>query len=508
MKFLKNKITPRLYQEKIFHKCVKKNCLVVLPTGLGKTIIGLMLSAYRLRRVKNSKILFLAPTKPLIMQHHNTFSKFFEHEDEELLVVSGEVSPEDREKLYNDAVIIFSTPQTIENDIITRSFSLKNVSLIIFDECHRGVGNYAYTFISDVYEKQGDNKMTLGLSASPGSNSEKIREVCKNLNFKNIVYKDEKSRDVKPYVKKKKINKVVVTLPDSLERIKKGLEVSFKKRLKVMKKNGLLNTSSINKVSKKDLLRIQGMLQKKISSAERTPELFDNISLVAEALKISYALELLQTQGVKQLISYFNSIKKKLRVKANRSLLKDEDFRESMREVYEIEDSVEHPKFEKLSEIVNNDIKDKKFIVFTNYRNTAKRVVEYLKENTDAKPVLFIGQSGSEGLSQKEQIRVLKKFSKGVYNVLASTSVGEEGLHVPSVDYAVFFEPVPSGLRMIQRKGRVGRTKIGNVIVMYTKGCIDEKYYYVSKYKEKKMKKAINDLKEEMNNDQKKLGEF
>jgi Fanconi anemia group M protein len=98
-------------------------------------------------------------------------------------------------------------------------------------------------------------------------------------------------------------------------------------------------------------------------------------------------------------------------------------------------------------------------------------------------------------LSQKKQLSVVKDFEGGEYNVLVATSVAEEGLHIPSVDCAIFFEPVPSGLRMIQRKGRVGRVKAGKIFVMYTKGCIDEKYLFISRAKEKRLGEAVNDAK-------------
>jgi len=171
----------------------------VLPTGLGKTIIALMLSIHSLK--DSRKVLFLAPTKPLVEQHRMTFKEYFESEENELLSVSGETSPDERKELYNKAVIIFATPQTIENDLLTRRLELNGVNLVIFDECHRGVGEYAYTFISKVYKQQNPKGKVLGLSASPGSNAEKIMEVCRNLNLNNVVNMDEDDEHVKPYVK-------------------------------------------------------------------------------------------------------------------------------------------------------------------------------------------------------------------------------------------------------------------------------------------------------------------
>ena len=118
-KMLIKNITPRLYQETIIGTCINKNCLVVLPTGMGKTIIALMLASQRLKCFPNSKVLFLAPTRPLVEQHLQTFKKHFEIDKEKLAVFTGYVRPEKRSELWKQAKIIFSTPQGLENDIIT-----------------------------------------------------------------------------------------------------------------------------------------------------------------------------------------------------------------------------------------------------------------------------------------------------------------------------------------------------------------------------------------------------
>jgi ERCC4-related helicase len=507
MDFFKKKPVLRLYQEKILSEASKSNCLVVLPTGLGKTIIGLSMSALMLNKNKEGFVLFLAPTKPLVEQHKRFFLEFF-NIDDEIILVSGNIKPLDREKEYKNAKIIFATPQTIQNDLIVKRLKLKNCCLLIYDECHRAIGDYAYTFISQVYKAQKNKIKVLGLSASPGSNKDKILEICKNLFFDNIIYKSEKDKDVLPYINKKEIELVELYLPKELEDIKKLLENSLKKKLEIMKIRGLINTSNINRISKKTFLIINSDLSKKIKESNDA-KLFKFISLNSEIIKTLYCLELLQTQGVKPLISYFNELKNHLKVKSNSNLFKDYDFRDAVLKSFDIEDKIEHPKFEKIKQMINNNLKNNaKFIIFTQFRATAKRIVKCLKSNI-INPVLFVGQAGKDGLSQKKQLNVIKDFESGEYNVLVATSVAEEGLHIPSVDFAIFFEPVPSGLRMIQRKGRVGRVNIGKVFILYTKGCIDEKYLFVSRSKERRMGQAINDAKEFIEGKkQKNLGDF
>ncbi|HNW37759.1 MAG TPA: ERCC4 domain-containing protein, partial [Methanosarcina vacuolata] len=86
------------------------------------------------------------------------------------------------------------------------------------------------------------------------------------------------------------------------------------------------------------------------------------------------------------------------------------------------------------------------------------------------------------------------KFRAGEYNVLVATSVAEEGLDIPSTDLVLFYEPIPSEIRSIQRKGRTGRQHKGRVIILVTKGTRDEAYYWSSKSKEKKMLNSMHGL--------------
>jgi ERCC4-related helicase len=180
-------ITPRTYQQTIFATAIKHNTLVVLPTGLGKTLIAKMLAKYRLEKFPDSKVLFLTPTKPLATQHMDTFlDTFFESE---LFLAMGTITPDKRKEAYVSAKIIFATPQTIENDIINKRISLDNVSLIIFDEAHRATGDYSYGFIAKQYDMHGKDKRVLALTASPGTDKEEITKICSNLNIEKIEVK-------------------------------------------------------------------------------------------------------------------------------------------------------------------------------------------------------------------------------------------------------------------------------------------------------------------------------
>ena len=277
-KYMLKNITPRIYQETILASCVSNNCLVVLPTGMGKTLIALMLATQRFKQYPKSKMLFLAPTKPLVEQHLTTFKNHFEISEDELAVFTGMIRPEKRQEMWKSAKVVFSTPQGLENDIISSRIDLDEVSLMVFDEAHRAVGDYSYVFISKQYNKNAKHPRILALTASPGSELEKIKEVCKNLFIEKFEIKTEEDPDVKPYVQEMELEWVNVKLPPEFLIVKKYLEMSFKSKLAEMKKYGVTNSSAVYGMGKKDLISLQGSLHARISHGENYFEIMKSLS--------------------------------------------------------------------------------------------------------------------------------------------------------------------------------------------------------------------------------------
>ncbi|HKZ89557.1 MAG TPA: DEAD/DEAH box helicase, partial [Thermoplasmata archaeon] len=108
-------IEERAYQVNIARACQERSTLVVLPTGMGKTIIAAMVIAETLRK-RGGRILFLAPTKPLVEQHAGTLKDLLVVE--RIALFTGEAtSPEERDLLWRENKVIVSTPQVIRNDL-------------------------------------------------------------------------------------------------------------------------------------------------------------------------------------------------------------------------------------------------------------------------------------------------------------------------------------------------------------------------------------------------------
>ncbi|MFX1575520.1 MAG: DEAD/DEAH box helicase, partial [Promethearchaeota archaeon] len=196
----KDKLIYRQYQENIVRGCSRKNSLVVLPTGLGKTIIGILLAVKALEKYPESKILILAPTRPLVAQHTSSYQKFLDLDINKINSFTGKIKPKKRIFLFNHSQIIISTPQIIKNDIERGRYNLKHVSLLIFDEGHRTKGNYAYNFISNEYISTCTDPLILGLTASPGKDYFHIQQLCNNLFIENVIFKSYDDNDVQKYI--------------------------------------------------------------------------------------------------------------------------------------------------------------------------------------------------------------------------------------------------------------------------------------------------------------------
>ena len=495
---LSSDFEPRVYQKKIAEVATSTNTLVVLPTGLGKTMIAVMVAAKILERDPRSKVMVLAPTRPLVLQHRKAFGEELRLPDGDMVTLTGTVEPGDREVLWMKARVIFATPQTVYNDVHHGRISLKDVALAVFDEAHRSVRDYTYTKLATAYKETADRPLILGLTASPGASREKINEIKRNLFIDAVEARSEESEDVKEYVERTDIGTIRVRVPDEYYETTLRLRELYNERVKKLLNGGFLRS---NRVSKKALLEARIAISARLKSAQasrgQTGYIFGAIINQAQAVAILHALEMIETQGAPPLLRYLQKMRDRPdKGKAIASLVRDPKWLK-VEEGAALLASIPHPKISVMLHVVGEQLRrkpDSKVIVFTQYRDTIEDIVKALgKEGVTARR--FVGQSdreGSKGMDQQLQSETLDLFRKGEFKVLVSSSIGEEGLHVPDVDLVVFYEAVPSEIRYIQRRGRTGRTTEGKVIILLAEGTVDESYYYSTLLKETRMKELVS----------------
>ncbi len=487
----------REYQKKIADVATTANTLVVLPTGLGKTIIAIMVTAEMLRRFPESRVMVLAPTRPLVLQHLRAFGAELQLPEGSIAALTGTVDPGERELIWMKSKVIFATPQTVYNDVRHGRVSLRDVVLAVFDEAHRSVKDYTYTKLATVYRESAERPLIMGLTASPGASKEKINEIKRNLFIDAVEARSEESDDVKGYVEKTNIETVKVRVPDEYYETTLRLRELYNDKVKKLLSGGFLRS---NRVSKKALLEARIAISARLRSAQASGGqkgyIFGAIINQAQAVAILHALEMIETQGAPPLLRYLEKMRERPdKGKAISSLVRDPKWVRVEEEAEKLA-SFPHPKIKIMLDVVRQQLEkkgDSRVIVFTQYRDTIEDIVRALeKEGLTARR--FVGQSdreGSKGMDQQSQTRTLDLFRKGEFRVLVSSSIGEEGLHVPDVDLVVFYEAVPSEIRYIQRRGRTGRTTEGRVVILLAEGTVDESYYYSTLLKESRMRELV-----------------
>jgi len=511
MSYLREKhIEHREYQLKIAKECVSKNSLVVLPTGLGKTIIGVYVAAVTLENFPPlSKIIVLAPTRPLINQHYNSFKNLMKIPEEQFVVLTGKTVSEKRVDLFRENQIIFYTPQTLRNDLVNKKYTLENVCLIIFDEAHHATGDYAYTLIADEFVDQNPDGTILGLTASPGSSKEKINILCENLHIplENIHTRTRKDGEVKTYLKPMDVYKIGVNLTELMGDAYLAIQTLLEERLQYLSQLGFLSVSSkklYEKVIRKDLIKLNAELVRLVKGDGDKTGVYSALSVNAQALILYHMLELIEQQGLDVLLIYLTKVKqdarKKTSSKAVKILASDHRINQIYIELKKNEDlspeQLIHPKFYVLEKLLLEEFKnhpESRVLVFVKLRDSVKNIVKKLKTSDTAviKPARFVGQAtkskDDKGLSQKNQLEILEQFKQGQCNILVSTNVGEEGLDIAECDLVIFYDVVASEIRFIQRKGRTARHREGKVIILYCKDTHDEIYMHIALSKLSKM---------------------
>lgn len=502
-------IEPRTYQTTIASSCLEGSTLVVLPTGLGKTALALLVISSRLDQERESRVLMMAPTRPLVEQHHDFLAAALPKAN--VVAFTGGSSPADRRFRWETADVVVSTPQVVQNDVTAGRYSLEEVTLVVFDEAHRARGNYSYVYVAERYMEQrsatGRQGLCLGTTASPGNDPKQVLEVCRNLGLERVEIRSEDDVDVRPYVHEIVTRWRVVGVPPGTRGVVRPLEKIKTGLIRELQRKGMLRRGP--KVSVTDLLKARERIQEAISARKKDgstvgDDLSDLIRLSmsqAKAMTLDHAIELAETQGPGPLRAFLKRIHERPSASTG-ELLAEPLMQEAIEAAEEIEGH--HPKIDLLKEVLEEQFErdpGSRVIVFSHYRDTAELIIEELSTTEAVCPSRFVGQASrtrNKGMTQAEQSRVLDSFRDGSTNVLVATSVAEEGLDIPATDMVVFFEPVSSEIRSIQRRGRTGRARTGRVEILITKGTKDEVVFWASKKREGRRRSRLENLREEL----------
>ncbi|KAL5776376.1 hypothetical protein ACOSP7_009302 [Xanthoceras sorbifolium] len=468
----------RDYQFNITKTALFSNTLVALPTGLGKTLIAAVVMYNYFRWFPDGKIVFAAPSRPLVMQQIEACHNIVGIPQEWTIDMTGQLSPSIRACYWKTKRVFFVTPQVLEKDIQSGTCLVKYLVCLVIDEAHRALGNYSYcTAVREVMSVPVQLRI-LALTATPGSKQQTIQLIIDNLHISTLEYRNENDDDVSPYVHNRKIELIEVAMGNEAAKIYNLFLDIIRPYVNKLSTFGLLQNRDYQTLSPVDLLNSRDKFRQ--APPPNLPHIkFGEVEASFGALITLYHIRrLLSSHGIRPA---YEMLEQKLQQGPFARFMSKNEIIRKVKLL--MQQSLSHgapsPKLSKMLEVLvdhfkTKDPKHSRVIIFSNFRGSVRDIMSALANIGNlVKATEFIGQSSGKtlkGQSQKVQQAVLEKFRAGGYNVIVATSIGEEGLDIMEVDLVICFDANVSPLRMIQRMGRTGRKHDGRVDILFSSG--------------------------------------
>ena len=498
-------VEARAYQLEAVNACLATSTLLVLPTGMGKTAVQWMTIAETLR-TKDGRVILVAPTNALVDQQHRDLQRILiVNGDNKIGRLTGSVPPSKRKDEWSMNRVTVATPQVVRNDANKGTLDLSEIDLLVVDEAHRATGNAAVAQLGDLLMMANPEARILGATASPGWNESSVEEVCERLHLSGIHARGSKETMLEPYASNLEVEEIKVPVPKELRELVKPLEgwleaiVQRERRLGHYVRSGTITMGGLNEAMR----RVQAAIAREERIAYRSA------ADLGVSIRLLILSNLLVSQGVAAARESLGRMEERAKAKGKEArsiqeFISDQRIRHLSNRLDTMDEI--HSKVSFTRRVIRDEIRrnpDGKTIVFANYRDTVSAIVGHLQDIPGVRVTPFIGQTnraGQSGMNSTEQIARLNSFRTGEYNVLVATSVGEEGLDIPRADLVLFYEPVGSEIRTIQRRGRTGRQDEGMVYVLIAEGTRDEGTQASALRREERMLIAIQRVRRRRRN--------
>lgn len=510
----------RDYQYSITKNGLFNNTLVALPTGLGKTFIAATIMLNYFRWTRDSQIVFMAPTKPLVAQQVDACFNIAGIPRSSTTMLTGEISPALRAEEWASKRVFFMTPQTLENDLRTGLADPKKIVLLVVDEAHRATGNYSYVKVIEFMRRFTKSFRILALTATPGSSVEAVQEVIDGLEISKVEIRTEDSIDIQQYVHQRNIDQVILDPSEEIVKIQDLLSKTLKPLVDLLcGHNAYYNRDPLSLTAFGMMKAQEAWLKSPAGKAANFGLKGMMRSLFTVLATVSHGIKLLNFHGVGPFFQTMKDFRSEAEErgaklgKYKKQIMDSPHFRKMMDLVnmwINKDDFVGHPKLTYLCDTVLNHFLDAgdgrredgalpsktRIIVFCEYRGSAEEVARVLNRHAPmVRASVFVGQAGtkhSDGMNQATQIETIRKFKEGIFNVIVATSIGEEGLDIGQVDLIVCYDASSSPIRMLQRMGRTGRKRAGNIVLLLMRGK-EEDSFVKAKDNYEAMQRMISD---------------
>jgi ATP-dependent DNA helicase MPH1 len=509
----------REYQYNIVSGGLFSNMLVALPTGLGKTFIAATIMLNYYRWTKDSQIVFMAPTKPLVAQQIDACFNIAGIPRSATTLLTGEIPPAVRAEEWAEKRVFFMTPQTLDNDLRTGIADPKKIVLLVVDEAHRATGNYSYVKVVEFIRRFSKSFRILALTATPGSKVETVQEVIDGLEISKVEIRTEESIDIQQFVHQRNVDEIIHSPSDEMLMVQELYSKSLQPLVDLLcSQNAYYNKDPMS-LSPFSLMEAR---KRWFADAGRNASQGLKgmmMGLFSVLASVAHGIKLLHFHGITPFYETVRDLRSSVQdngekgSKYRRQIVESAHFKKMMDRVQawvNKEDFMGHPKLVTLSQTILNHFLDAgagrlgsdappsatRVIVFAEYRDSAEEIARILNKHEGLiRASVFVGQADSKrssGMNQAKQQQTIDKFKTGTFNVIIATSIGEEGLDIGQVDLIVCYDASASPIRMLQRMGRTGRKRAGKIVLLLMDGK-EKDNFQKAKHNYEQMQKMICD---------------
>ncbi|KYQ91823.1 RNA-directed RNA polymerase [Tieghemostelium lacteum] len=478
-------VEPYEYQIESYKHCVSNNTLLVLSTGMGKTLISILTliqfrkynGLYNDNDDKNEKKyqkrvgLFLVDRIPLVVQQAEAIETIGKPYGLKTCSCYGEINIDSKreEIVKKDYDVLVATAQTVVNLLANKKLQIEDFYIVVFDEVHHAVDDHPFVKIMQFVEKLDYNfrPRILGMSASLCSentvqlNIDRIRKIENRMNssvFRPTLLVGGDNFTVKHEIKSFKTSSQEQTFQ---YQVNNYFSVLVKQFLDMVNGYSDIDLDDINNHNRYlfGLRKLKKYLLKTINNEKKElyMRIFDLIMDVYEIFNVLFV------EGVqKAVIQLYNILIESSLIEIYYILQKELHF-----------NTTEDPhlaknssRFNAFLEVFNgflHEFKTKnvmerfRSIVFVQTRFCSERLLSLVKNNPTLSafnPHLFVGHGGEGGMETKEQQDTIQKFKNGDIKLLIATNVLEEGLDIKDCNLVISYDGISSLKSLIQRRGR------------------------------------------------------
>ncbi|CAI9561910.1 unnamed protein product [Staurois parvus] len=471
----------RSYQWEVITPALEgKNVIIWLPTGAGKTRAAVYVAMRHLQMVPNAKVAMIVNKVHLVQQHYS--KEFQQHlkDKYKMIPISGNTDEKGFfARLVKENDVVICTAQILYNSLQNRSeekhVELTDFTLLIIDECHHTQKDATYNKVMQIYlQKKLENErklpQILGLTASPGTGGassfndavDHILQICANLDTWKIMSAKVNIEDLESKARQpiKQYDLVPERVVDPFgDKLKSLMETIHE----YLGDNNFIRSDFGTQPYEQKVVEMEKEGAVKADRKKRTCALhlrkYNDALLIHDTVRMQDAYDLLDMFYIEEkfikntndpidvfLCQLFNANSEHLL-----ELSKDQNN--------------ENPKLKRLEEILKEHFQSSlgsRGIIFTRTRQSTHSLHNWIMSNStlkelNIKTAALTGagiSNQTKHMTQNEQQEVIKNFSKGLLNLLISTSVAEEGLDIPECNIVVRYGLMTNEIAMVQARGR------------------------------------------------------